>query len=76
MDILDSLDFVSNNVMMPIAGIFTTILVVAVIGLEKIGSEIKGSSKWYREWLYQFCMCVVVIPCLLIVLLSSVGIFK
>lgn len=75
-DILDSLDFLSNSVLMPIAGIFTTLLVVAVIGIDKITSEIKGTNKWYRQWTYQFCMCVVVIPCLLIVLLSSVGLIK
>ena len=75
-DILDSLDFVSNSVMMPIAAIFTTVLVVAVIGLENFSRQIKGEKKWYREYLFQLCMCVVVIPCLLIVLLNAVGILN
>ena len=73
MDILDTLDFISNSVMMPIGAIFTTVLVVAVVGLEKISSEIRGEKKWYREWVFQFCMCVVVIPCLLVVLLNATG---
>lgn len=75
MDILDSLDFISNKILMPIGAIFTTILVVAVIGLERISSEIKAGAKWYRQFIYQFCMCVVVIPFLLIILLSSLKIF-
>ena len=72
-DILDSLDFLSNSVLMPVAAIFTTILVVAVIGLENFTRQIRGKKKWYREYLFQLCMCVIVIPCLLVVLLDSLG---
>ena len=75
-DILDTLDFISNSVLMPIAAIFTTVLVVAVIGLERFSREVKGEKKWYREYLFQLCMCVVVIPCLLVVLLNAVGLIK
>ena len=75
-DILDSLDFISNSVMMPIAAIFTTVLVVAVIGLENFSCHIKTEKKWYREYLFQLCMCVIVIPCLLVVLLNAIGILK
>ncbi len=76
-DILDSLDFVSNNFLMPLAAIFTTILVVAVIGLEKFATQIQeGAKKWYRRWVYELCMSVVVIPCLLVILLNSLGIIK
>ena len=76
MDILDSMDFVSNNIMMPIAAIFTTALVLGVIGLEKLCDEVGGNVKWYRKFVFQFCMCIVVIPCLLIVLLNSIGVIK
>ena len=75
-DILDTLDFISNSVLMPIGAVFTTILVVAVIGLEKFSRHIKTDRKWYREYLFQLCMCVAVIPCLLVVLLNAVGILK
>ena len=74
MDILDTLDFISNSVMMPIGAIFTTVLVVGVVGLEKFSAEIRGSGKWYREFTFQFCMSVIVIPCLLVVLLNAIGI--
>ena len=73
MDTLDTLDFISNSVLMPVGAIFTTVLVVAVIGLERMSREIRGTEKWYREWVFQFCMCVVVIPCLLVVLLNATG---
>jgi len=75
-DILDTLDFISNSVMMPIAAVFTTILVVAVIGLEKFSKHIRPEGKWRRQFVFQLCMCVVVIPCLLVVLLNAVGLLK
>ena len=75
MDILDSLDFVSNNVIMPLGAIFTVILVVAVIGLDSFCKEIDATGKrWRRRGVFQFCMCVVVIPCLLIVFLNAIGV--
>ena len=77
MDILDSLDFLSNNVIMPLGAIFTTILVVAVIGLDGFCKEIDDSGKrWQRRDIFQFCMCVIVIPCLLIVFLNAIGVLK
>ena len=74
-DILDSLDFISNNVMMPIAAIFTTILVVAVIGLNKFSNAIAEGHTWLRRWLFELCMSVIVIPCLLLILLNSFNLF-
>ena len=74
-DILDSLDFISNNVMMPIAAIFTTILVVAVIGLNKFSNAVAEGHTWLRRWLFELCMSVVVIPCLLLILLNSFNLF-
>ena len=77
MDILDSMDFLANNVIMPLGAIFTTILVTSVIGLERFCKEVDPTGKiWKRCGLFQFCMCVVVIPCLLVVMLNSIGILK
>ena len=74
-DILDTLDFISNSILMPIGAILTTLLVVAVVGLKKFCDEIRTpDKKWYREWIYRFCMVVIVIPCLLIVLLNATGV--
>ena len=75
-DILDTLDFLSNSVLMPIGAIFTTVLVVAVIGLGKFSEHIRSGKPWRREFAFQFCMSVVVIPCLLVVLLNATGLLK
>ena len=75
-DILDTLDFISNSVLMPIGAIFTTVLVVAVVGLEKFSAQIKSGTPWRREFIFQLCMCVIVIPCLLVVLLNATGLLK
>ena len=76
MDILDSLDYVSNSILLPIAAIFTTLLVVAVIGLNTIVKELKGSDrKWPREIVYRFCMRFIVIPALILILMVAVGVF-
>jgi len=77
MDILESTDFIANNVIMPLGAIFTTILITAVIGLERFCKEVDPTGKqWKRCSIFQFCMCVVVIPCLLVVMLNSIGILK
>ena len=75
-DILDSLDFLSNSVLMPIGAIFTTMLVVAVVGLERFSKEVRGGKKrhWYREYIFQLCMTLLVIPGLLVILLNALGI--
>ncbi|MBE6365472.1 MAG: sodium-dependent transporter [Lentisphaerae bacterium] len=76
-DILDTLDYISNSILMPIGAIFTTLLVIAIVGLKTICSEIRNPEKpWYREYVYRFCMLVIVIPCLLIVLLNATGLLK
>ena len=76
-DILDTLDFVSNSILMPIGAIFTTALVICIIGIKNICNEIRNPEKpWYREYVYRFCMLVIVIPCLLIVLLNATGLLK
>ncbi|MBO4512474.1 MAG: sodium-dependent transporter [Victivallales bacterium] len=77
MDILDTLDFLANNIIMPLGAILTTILVTSVIGLERFCKEVDPTgTKWKRRGIFQFCVCVIVIPCLLIVLLNSIGVLK
>ena len=76
-DILDTLDYISNSVLMPIGAIFTTLLVTVVVGLNKFSKEIKRScKKWDREWIYHICMIFIVIPCLLVVLLNATGLLN
>ena len=75
-DILDTLDFISNSILMPVGAIFTTVLIVAVVGLENFTRHVTGGKKWYRGYLFQLCMCVFVIPCLLVVLLNATGLLN
>lgn len=72
MDILDSMDFLSNNIMMPIAAIFTTMLVLGVIGLQKFSKSVAAGRPWKRKFVFEFCMLVIIIPCLLLILLNSI----
>ena len=76
MDILDSLDFVSNSVLMPIGAIFTCMLVVSVVGLERFSQELRSDARrpWRREYVFQLCMTLLVIPSLLVILLNAIGI--
>lgn len=76
LNILDALDFISNNVLMPVAAIFTTVLVTAVVGLKKISNEIRRGTHWKRAFIFQFCMSVIMIPCLIVVLLYAIGILN
>lgn len=73
MDILDSMDFVSNGVLMPLAAILTTLLALFVVGLRGLGAEIRQGRPWRREGVYRFCMRALVIPGLLLILIDSTG---
>ncbi len=74
MNILDSLDFISNRLLMPVGAIFVTALVLFGIGLNRMTNEIRGDKTWLRRGLYKVCMAVIVIPCLLLILLNSLNI--
>ncbi|MCR5595493.1 MAG: sodium-dependent transporter [Lachnospiraceae bacterium] len=73
--ILDIMDYVSNNLLMPIVAIFTCILVGWVTGPEKIIGEItKNGEKFGRRGLF-IVMVKFVAPIMLVVLLlKAVGI--
>ncbi len=72
MSIFDFCDFISNSVMMPIAGICTCIFIVKVVGFNRIADEIRLSSKFKREKAYRFCIQYLAPVCLVIILISSV----
>ncbi|MCQ2379166.1 MAG: sodium-dependent transporter, partial [Victivallaceae bacterium] len=75
MNILDALDFLCNSILIPVAAIFTTLLVVAVIGLKRFSAEIGQGKPWRRAGVFRFCMRWTVAPCLLLILLYSTGFF-
>ncbi len=73
MGALDFFDFITNSVMMPISALCTCLLVVYSAGLRTIGDEVKLSSKFKREKLYNFFMKYLAPACMIIILLSSVA---
>lgn len=73
MSILDFFDFLTNSVMMPIAALCTCILVVKVVGRERIAEEIKSASAFKRQSLYNFVVKYLAPVCLVIILTSSIA---
>lgn len=73
MNFLDFFDFITNSLMMPIAAFTTCILVIRVVGFERIAKEIEQSSAFKRKKLYQVFIKYFAPICLLIILLSSIA---
>lgn len=73
MAFLDFYDFLTNSIMMPIAALATCILIIKVVGFQKIIDEVKISSPFKREKMYVFFMKYLVSFFLIIILLSSVA---
>ena len=72
LSILDFFDFLTNSVMMPIAGFFICILVLKAVGLDKISEEVRISSPFKREKAYRAFIRFLVPVGLMIILVSSV----
>ncbi|MDE6615690.1 MAG: sodium-dependent transporter [Lachnospiraceae bacterium] len=75
--ILDIMDYISNNLLMPVVAIGTCILIGWIVKPKTIIDEVeKSGCKFGRRWLY-ISMIKVVAPILLIVLLlKSAGIIS
>ena len=73
MSILDFFDFLTNSLMMPIAALSTCILIVYVIGVDKIIEEVEQSSKFKRKGLYKFFIKYLAPICILVILISSIA---
>ncbi len=73
MSVLDFLDFITNSIMMPIGALCTCLLIVRVVGRKKIGEEIKASSPFQLQKMYNFSIAYLAPICLIVILLLSVG---
>jgi len=73
MSILDFFDFLTNSLMMPIAALSTCILIVYVVGVDKIVEEVETSSKFKRKGIYKFFIKYLAPICILIILISSIA---
>ena len=73
MNFLDFFDFATNSVMMPLAALATCILVLKVVGINRITKEIEQSSPFRRKKLYKVFLKYFAPACLIIILLSSIA---
>ncbi len=69
-DILDFMDFITNNILMPVSALLTCIFVAYVIGIGFIKKEVQLSGKFGREKIYNV-MIKYIAPVLLVVILIS-----
>jgi NSS family neurotransmitter:Na+ symporter len=75
--ILDIMDYVSNNMMMPVVAFSTCILVGWVLKPEMVISEVeKNGEKMGRKRLYRIMIKFVAPVFLLLLLLQTLGILK
>ena len=72
MTILDMMDFITNSVLMPILALLTCIFAAYVIGLAVIHDEVKISSKFKRQKLYDVMMKYITPIFTAAILISSV----
>ena len=74
--LLDIMDYLSNNVLMPILAIGTCILIGWVVKPKTVIGEVtKNGEKFYRKWLYIGMVKVVAPVLLVILLLGSLGVY-
>lgn len=75
--ILDLMDYISNNWLMPLVALLTCILIGWVVKPQTIVDEVtQGKYKFHRKGLYILMVKFVVPILLVILLLQSVGLFQ
>lgn len=72
MTILDMMDFVTNSVLMPVCAFLTCIFVAYVIGVNVIHDEVKISSQFKRQKLFDIMIKYVAPIFIIAILVSSV----
>ena len=80
LSILDMMDFITNSVLMPIVAILTCIFVAYVIGVAVIHDEVKSSSAFKRQKLFdvmiKYIAPVLIAAILISSILDALGIIK
>ena len=75
--ILDILDYVTNNILMPIVAFVTCILIGWVVKPKTVTDEVKkNGEKFSREMLYNVMVKFVAPVCLVLIFLSAFGVFN
>ena len=74
MQFLDFFDFLTNSVMMPIAAMATCLLIVRVIGIDRIAEEVReNGAPFKRKPVFDFMIKYLCPFFVTIILFSSVG---
>lgn len=80
MSILDMMDFITNSVLMPICALLTCIFVAYVLGVNVIHDEVKLSSAFKRQKLFdimiKYVAPVLIVAILVSSILEAMGIIK
>ena len=72
MTFLDIMDFISNSVLMPIVAFLTCIFVAYVIGTKAVKDEVKLSSEFKREKVFDVMIKYIAPICIIAILVTSV----
>ncbi|MGN0623311.1 MAG: sodium-dependent transporter [Oscillospiraceae bacterium] len=70
--ILDFFDFLSNNIMMPIAALITCLFVAYIVKPKTVEEEIELSESFKSKKLYRVMISVICPICLVVILVSSI----
>lgn len=80
MSILDMMDFITNSVLMPVCALLTCIFVAYVLGVNVIHDEVKLSSAFKRQKLFdimiKYVAPVLIVAILVSSILEAMGIIK
>lgn len=69
--ILDFFDFISNNIMMPIVALLTSILIGFIVKPDFVSKEVKSSGKFRSEKMFSIIIKYIVPVCMAVILISS-----
>lgn len=72
MDILDTVDFLTNSVFMPVTAFLTCIFIGHIFGVDKVKNEILSSGQFKREKLFNLMIKYIAPIFVVLVLISSV----
>ncbi|MBQ2615021.1 MAG: sodium-dependent transporter [Clostridia bacterium] len=72
MDILDTMDFITNSVLMPLGALLTAVFVGYFLGTKEIADEVELSSKFRRKKLYILMIKYIAPIFILGILISSI----
>lgn len=77
-DILDTMDFLSNSVLMPITALLTCIFIAYVVGVKMVKDEVELSGKFKREKLFnvmiRYIAPLFTVAILVFALLEALGV--